>query len=237
MKGSLSVDVASGKASAAAKISVPALLALHAVLMLLSWGFLLPMGITIANRCRKVSATVDGKPAWFGLHQRLQYAGWFLQILGAAAIIVQKSIKSEAHFSSGMTANAVHMWMGLVVVILGTLQPLNAFFRPHPKNDAGEKTQGRKVWEAIHKNSGWLAGVAGFSNCWLAVAMLFAEDKYQVWLAIVSVCIIGIVTIMALFAATPAGSKSCVKYAENTWPTRIPSVDLIKTHIGTDEPA
>lgn len=41
--------------------------------------------------------------------------------------------------------------MGLVVMILGWLQPLNAFIRPHPAAKNEEKPKKRLVWEIVHK--------------------------------------------------------------------------------------
>ncbi len=48
-------------------------------------------------------------------------------------------------------AGQTHMWAGLVVVILGTLNPIVAAIRPHPTEDNGVATTARKIREFVHK--------------------------------------------------------------------------------------
>ena len=59
-----------------------------------------------------------------------------------------------------------HGAMGLIVMILGLLQPLNAFFRPH--NQPGEeKSKHRQYWEYVHKGSGYFAIVLAVPTIFL----------------------------------------------------------------------
>ena len=78
-----------------------------------------------------------------------------IQLLGFVFVVVYVSSDS-AHFQSP------HTWIGLLVVVLGTLQPLNAFFRPHPSEETGWTK--RKLWEYVHKGSGYTAVVFGMFN-------------------------------------------------------------------------
>ena len=45
-------------------------------------------------------------------------------------------------------------------MLIGVLQPLNAFIRPHPK----PRTMLREVWEFVHKNLGRAAVLGGLVN-------------------------------------------------------------------------
>lgn len=64
-------------------------------------------------------------------------------------VYVQK-FGTFAHFAGP------HEVIGLIVVFVGTLQPLNAFFRPH-KAPEGEKQPTKRVaWELYHKGAGYL---------------------------------------------------------------------------------
>ena len=127
---------------------------LHIICMGSAWGLILPWGVAIANRLRNFKK--DTSPGyWFWLHKNLQYAGWLIQLLGFVFVVVYVSSDS-AHFQSP------HTWIGLLVVVLGTLQPLNAFFRPHPSEETGWTK--RKIWEYVHKGSGYTAVVFGMFN-------------------------------------------------------------------------
>lgn len=59
--------------------------------------------------------------------------------------------------------------------MVGTLQPLNAFVRPHPFDEQGNKTTARRVWEIVHKGLGWCAVVAGMIN--VVVGILLIRQK------------------------------------------------------------
>ena len=77
-----------------------------------------------------------------------------------------ESFAGAAHFS---TNNVAHKVIGLVVVLLGTLQPLNAQLRPHPPTGGwgsakGGKPVGRVLWELAHKGSGHIAVFLGVLN-------------------------------------------------------------------------
>ena len=54
-----------------------------------------------------------------------------------------------------------HATIGIFVMVLGMLQPLNAFFRPHPS----PMTMHRKMWNILHWTSGWVATALGMINC------------------------------------------------------------------------
>ena len=139
--------------------------------MTFAWGMLLPWGVSIASRSRNVEGAKKG--AWFKVHKNLQYAGWFLQILGFIFAILMVEENGGVHFNS----NVIHTIIGLVVVILGTLQPLNAMFRMHPPADGwpnGVKPMKRKLFEWVHKGSGRIATILGILNVGIGVILVRA---------------------------------------------------------------
>merc|ERR1712039_311414 len=77
----------------------------------------------------------------------------------------------------------LHGLIGLIVMTLGVLQPLNAVVRPH-----GEGAM-RTTWEMMHKNIGRSAIVFGLLNCTFG-AMVASDqhngDKYMQLLSLVT---------------------------------------------------
>ena len=165
-KAPVSSNVATGLGGDVA-LSVPQLVALHAAFMLLGWGFLLPLGVVFARYFKDSDRKIAGKPFWFRAHQACQYTGWLSQLVGFAMIAAWK----EDHFQ-GVGISEVHQILGMIVVVLGTLQPLNALVRPHP-NEAGaaKSCDKRTVWEWLHKGTGRFCILAGLVNIVLAGVM------------------------------------------------------------------
>jgi len=127
--------------------------------MCLSWGCMLPFGVLCARHLRLSPYKPLGKPVWFQGHRLLQSIGLLLQLLGLVFIMVYKK---ASHFK------LPHELVGIVVVLLGTLQPVNACFRNlacvgHPKPD-GTKTVARQIWEYVHKGFGITAVLLGILN-------------------------------------------------------------------------
>lgn len=135
----------------------------HLLCMLAAWGALIPWGVAIAARGRSVPGAPEG--AWFKVHKTLNATGWAVQLLGAALAIIYVSLNTT-HFSNP------HTFIGIVVVGIGTLQPLNAVFRPKHA-DGEDKSSGRKAWEILHKGSGYVAVVGGVAAIGSGIYILF----------------------------------------------------------------
>src|SRR5690606_27551325 len=89
---------------------------LHALVMFLGWGVFLQAGAFIARYFRHKD------PWWFKMHRGLQMVGLLFAVIGFAFGIA--SVQSK-HFSFA------HGALGLIIMILGISQPINAYFRPH----------------------------------------------------------------------------------------------------------
>jgi len=141
----------------------------HVILMVLSWGMLLPLGVIWARGLRLSTKQVGGQPIWFQGHRIIQSLGWVLQLAGFACIV---ALKNGAHFTEP------HEILGLTVTIIGSLQPINAQLRHlkfigHPSPD-GSKAAGRRAWEWLHKGLGYAAVTMGIAN--IFVGYVFARD-------------------------------------------------------------
>ena len=58
-----------------------------------------------------------------------------------------------------------HAKIGLVVFIFALLQPVIAYFRPHPPKKGEERTPGRWAFEILHISIGVVTLYLGMANC------------------------------------------------------------------------
>ena len=151
---SYSINFATGEVTSIAT-NLVALYTAHGVLMFLAWAVIFPVG-ALASRSRSRLGAPKSS-FWFLFHRRMMISGWILLVIALIIIIFAKGMSDSPHFSTA------HGTLGLIVAIIGLLQPLNAYFRPHvPDATKGEKiSTARIVWESAHKGLGWGAIVIG----------------------------------------------------------------------------
>eukprot|EP00943_MAST-04B_sp_MAST-4B-sp1_P001323 g1323.t1 len=210
-KGGTNVKFASSEPpKKPAKLHAKAALWAHIILMLVSWGFLLPFGVFIANRTRSIDNVK--KNSWFIAHRTIQYIGWALQLFGFIAAIVYCQLYS-AHFT------VLHTWIGLAVVVVGTLQPLNAYCRPHAAATPNETKSGaRQCWEFVHKGFGYVAIFGGMFNVVLGI-LLVKQNGYvstvggiALSLFIINLSIVVICFLVTLFFPGHICVKCCLRF-------------------------
>lgn len=120
----------------------------HASLMLIGWGWLLPSGTLFARFFKHRPSSL-----WFGIHRMLQSLGLFFSIIGWIIALRNFDVFQDRGYDSYK-----HGVLGMVTMILGCLQPLNAIIRPHaPKKEGDDKSTARLVWELFHKSTGYIA--------------------------------------------------------------------------------
>lgn len=146
--GSILESIAVGGDAASSGLSLRTVHFIHASLMMVSWGFLLPSGTLLAKFYKH---RPDG--LWFKLHRGIQVFGLLLAIVGWIIALINFNVFKDYGFR-----NFQHGICGMVVMLLGILQPLNALIRPHgPKSPDDAKSTKRLAWEIWHKSSGWIA--------------------------------------------------------------------------------
>ena len=141
------------------------LIMLHGVFMIIGWGILLQGGAFIARYFRYKD------PLWFHLHRIFQVSGLLFAIAGLICAV--ESVRFD-HFKFA------HAGLGLFIMIIGLLQPLNAIIRPH--KDPADITLKRKIWEFSHINLGRFALIAAVINISLGLFQAQAFNAHHaVW--------------------------------------------------------
>jgi len=133
----------------------------HGSLMILSWGLMLPSGVIIARFLRHRPNAL-----WFRIHKALQPMGLVIAIVGWCLALYRFDV-----FVGSGTA-LIHGSLGMVTMILGIQQPLNAIFRPHKQD--GPVSTARWAWEILHKGSGYTAVFLGLVT--IALGSLLASS-------------------------------------------------------------
>eukprot|EP00606_Chrysophyceae_sp_TOSAG23-5_P000064 GSChrysophyteH2.ASY1.ANO1.230.1 assembled CDS len=121
----------------------------HGSLMMVSWGLLLPLGV-ISARFLKYQG--GEPPVWFMYHRPLQISGLLLAIVGWIVALTQFDV-----FRAGGGTSFVHGVLGMLVMTLGILQPIGAYFRPHAAHAGEAPTRARRLFELAHKGGGYSA--------------------------------------------------------------------------------
>lgn len=146
--------------------------AVHAFLMVLAWGLLLPIGIYSARYGDRKNSTT-----WFQVHRACQLLGATLNIIAFALIV-------SAYHSAGKTNfDILHAKVGLAVFIGALFNPLLAVVRPA----AEPKTYIRLLWEILHSRIGYAVLILAWVNCVTGVQLQFMSDKLTTVQSVVSI--------------------------------------------------
>lgn len=113
----------------------------HGLCMLIGWGVLLPVGAAMASLKKRI-----GAPLWFKAHIAIQVTGLSVALAGFIIATTQFERTLDKHGK-----------LGIVVMALGLLQPLNGILRPKKPSQEGARSSARVGWEWLHKAVGWSA--------------------------------------------------------------------------------
>jgi hypothetical protein len=169
--GVASVDFRTGGVTAVATAGATLRLA-HGALMFTSWGVLLPLGAALARFAKTVRPTTGPAACWFLCHRIVQTVGLCVAIAGLAVAIAM--VAPGPHFSGA------HHVCGLVVMVLGLLQPLNAVVRPHPPAKGAPRSSARLAWEALHKGSSYCALLLAVATIFLGLKQIGASPNLSI---------------------------------------------------------
>ena len=134
----------------------------HGTLMILGWGFLLPSGVIMANLAKHMKNAF-----WFKYHRANQVLGLCVAFVGWVLALHEFDV-----FNAGSkNVPFFHGTLGIVIMSIGLLQPVNAFFRPH-KHDGQPKSKSRYYWEILHKSCGYLAIVLAVIQILLGISLV-----------------------------------------------------------------
>ncbi|XP_062605462.1 uncharacterized protein LOC134267258 [Saccostrea cucullata] len=147
----------------------------HGCLMVIGWGIFTVWGAFIARYAKSSGKT------WFYLHVILQVTGQLCSIAGF--IMAVFSVQFQ-HFGFA------HGIIGLVVVILGILQPINAVFRPLRPKPYCRKSFRRILWEFVHHFGGTSAILMALANISLGVFVANTRSvAWVVWFVYLSIVV------------------------------------------------
>ena len=185
----------------------------HGVLMFLGWGVLLPLGAVTSRFFR------HHDPLWFDIHRFLQMSGLLSGFIGWVIALVQFT-----PFGAMPRLGQAHYTFGMMVMVLGLMQPLNGILRPHKGQPF------RKQWEWLHKGSGYTALFLAWPTIFMGAA-LFA---YQVPTSAASDVASGVIWTMVVFLVliTLYCAKGTV-FSVKGW--TLSTVPLTKEYVGTSE--
>ena len=141
---------------------------MHGILMFLGWGVFLQAGAFIARYLR------FRDPLWFHLHRFCQITGLVIAIIGFILAFFQASFPLFWHGA-----------FGIIIMLIGLQQPINAFFRPHIEK--GKKpTLKRLIWSYFHIYSGRFALILALINITLGLFLILAPNSiWGLWFSIV----------------------------------------------------
>jgi len=163
----------------------------HASLMLASWGFLLPLGAMIA---RFFKHRPNG--SWFNIHRTCQIVGLIFAVIGWIIALRNFDVFTDIGYN-----NYRHGVCGMVTMVMGLLQPLNALIRPHATKEGDIRTTKRLVWEVIHKGSGYLSLLLAAATIILGTTVLPNDNdqvSFQIAYGILVAILLGVVGWMLL---------------------------------------
>ncbi|XP_045455053.1 putative ferric-chelate reductase 1 homolog [Melitaea cinxia] len=165
-------DVAYEASGAALALSAPGsaapasrlLLRLHGCCMLAAWLGAASLGVVLARYFKKtwVGKTLGGKDIWFAYHRILMVLTWVLTMVGFILILVEVGGWQD-------TGDNPHAITGIITVVLCFIQPIGAFFRPHPG------TKHRPLFNWLHWLIGNSAHILGIATIFLAVYLQKAQ--------------------------------------------------------------
>lgn len=171
-----------------ADVDLRAMHLLHGSLMLIAWGFLLPLGAMTARFFKHRPDSI-----WFDIHKACQIFGLLLACVGWGIALVNFTALNDIGFHTYR-----HAVCGMVTMVLGLLQPLNAILRPHPPAEGESKTKFRSIWEIVHKGSGYLTlALAGVTIILGTLSLPDPKDQTTFQTTYIVGCLGGLVLVVS----------------------------------------
>ncbi|RZB38617.1 ferric-chelate reductase 1 -like, partial [Asbolus verrucosus] len=149
------------------------LIRLHGSFMLAAWIGTVSVGILLARYYRTtwVGSSLCGKDLWFAWHRMFMVLTWALTMTGFILIFVElKAWSAERN---------PHAILGTITTVICFLQPIGAYFRPHPG------TPRRPIFNWIHWLGGNVAHIIGIVTIFFAVKLTKAElPDFMDWILV-----------------------------------------------------
>jgi len=216
-QASIELVISDGVVSAKKALPIDELIFVHALLMILAWVMLAPLGVAFKR--------FGASAATFKAHLFLQIGVAALTFVGIAVIVSQRE---------GSNENSAHSIIGFVITGFVALQALSGLLRPKKPVDPadvptsatetkdnvsadqvvvetipakGQKSTARVAFEIFHRTTGWFLLVLGIVNCILGSMKLRDQladrddstgKQYASLIAVVSVAAVWIIVYIGL---------------------------------------
>lgn len=173
----------------------------HAILMVLAWALLAPLGILIARLVRRgklEDLKIGSNQSWFVLHRGLMVTAVTITIISLIIIMVNRGGWSK---SAG-----THAILGIITVVLAILNPIGAFFRPD------KFTVNRVFFNIIHSSNGYLTLIFSIATIFLGMDLALLDlDLWVTQLFSFQVIFIGLIGMTSeLFKSKLEGPKNII---------------------------
>lgn len=173
----------------------------HAILMVLAWALLAPLGILIARLVRRgklEDLKIGSNQSWFVLHRGLMVTAVTITIISLIIIMVNRGGWSK---SAG-----THAILGIITVVLAILNPIGAFFRPD------KFSVNRVFFNIIHSSNGYLTLIFSIATIFLGMDLALLDlDLWVTQLFSFQVIFIGLIGMTSeLFKSKLEGPKNII---------------------------
>jgi len=185
------------------------LLKLHGIFMILAWMGCAGTAIIMARYFKDTwkGHQILGKDRWFQAHRTLMTITVLLTIVGLVLAFVHTG---GWQYDSTFISNYPHPVLGLVTAILAFIQPIMAFFRPHPQ------TEWRVWFNWAHFLVGNAAMTLAFASIILAASLKSIPVSVTGFLACIAVYIA--VYVIAHLVLTGSSMYYCREEATEVHP-------------------
>lgn len=156
----------------------------HGLMMTLAWAIGVPIAVLYA-RYGKAHA-----PTWFKVHMWANIVSYLVSIGGLIAAIV---------YFAGFKLDRAHNIMGLVIMILATLQALYGLLRPHVPAKGDAKSIPRIIFEVVHSWQGRILLVAATVNIFLGLMEIMAPMEFFYAFGAYVVFVVVLIIILELY--------------------------------------
>eukprot|EP00250_Pteridium_aquilinum_P016487 c23127_g1_i1 orf=294-1541(+) len=155
LKAFTQIDMSTGVAlSTNPASSIQILKSRHALINLIAWGFLLPMGVISARYLKPFA-----DPMWFYIHIGLQCVGYALGVSGWVTGLQLEKASHGVFFPT-------HRNIGMVLFSLATLQVMALLVRPSKEHTL------RRYWKVYHHSMGYMVIILGIVNVFIGLSIL-----------------------------------------------------------------
>jgi len=182
----------------------------HGALMSIAWIALAATGMVIARYYKQTWKNFKpcNKDLWFRVHQMVMT---MVLLSSVAAFVIICIVKGFLPYSLEAYQSNPHPATGIATLLCACLQPVMAYFRPHPE------TSKRWIFDWLHWFVGNSAYLLGVCTIFLAIELPSAQlkDKNVEIILIVYIAMHVIVHLLLTFQHCKAGNRNDVNGNEN----------------------